>query len=216
MPPFRSSWAIFWAIPAKFFSERLAVFPDTVKFRTIKVSIVECTAKISLSEYPLIPIAIIIGKSPSTMSRLENTPDYNFPPTLLKEITDALGVTVSYLLKDQYEQYTNHEGLKIIKPGEIMEFIVEDDEMEPEIPEGAVVRLRGLLPKEKLQEGRFYYIAFNNKKRFRMAVDDEDNGLGFLPAGVSELRISYDRDYVTIIGKVVSMEIIHEDEINFE
>lgn len=97
-----------------------------------------------------------------------------------------------------------------------MEFIVEDDDMEPEIPKDVIVRLRGLMPKEKLREGSFYYIAFDNQKKLRMATDDEINGLGFLPAAVNELRISYDRDYVTVIGKVVSYEVIYDDEIAYK
>jgi len=89
--------------------------------------------------------------------------------------------------------------------------LVTDDDMSPEIPCGAVVKIRPGHSDEELQPGEFYYIEFNGKKCFRMATDDRENGLGFLPHGISEIRISYDSDYVTVIGKAVSMKVFFED-----
>lgn len=45
-----------------------------------------------------------------------------------------------------------------------------------------------------------------------MVIDDEMDGVGFLPMEMSERRIAYDLEYVKIIGKVISMKVFFEED----
>ena len=160
----------------------------------------------------------LVNRSVSSLSRLENGKNTTWDPEFVKKIADELDTTISYLMgitDDPYypydnvvQEYTTNDNLQGI--------IVEDDEMEPELPNGSIVKIRPVDPKEKLQIGSFYYIKFNNKKCFRMAIEDHMDGLGFLPNEMSERRIAYDSDYVKIIGKAVSMQVVFEDTVEYE
>ena len=166
--------------------------------------------------YTLVELGTMVGKSSSVISRLENQESYKLDPELLYKIADALGITVSYLMKPTEVTYQVGEDIADVKPGEVIDVIVEDDDMSPELPEGAIVKIRALMPNETLQTSRFYFIEFNGQRKFRMATDDDLNGLGFLPHNLSEKRISYDMDYVKVIGKVITMKVIFEDSIEYK
>lgn len=165
--------------------------------------------------YTLVELGKMIGKSSSVISRLENKQSYQLDSDLYYKIADALGVSISYLMKPEEITYQVSEEIAGIKPGEVIDIVVEDDDMSPELPEGSIVKVRALMPNEKLQESSFYFIEFNGQRKFRMIVNDEENGLGFLPHDLSEKRISYDMDYVNILGKVITMKVIFEDIIEY-
>lgn len=165
--------------------------------------------------YSLEELGKLVGKSYSTVSRYENDMVSKMDPNLLNKFADALGLSISYLLEEPGNYLEVHE-VENLDEGEIIKVVVENDDMSPELPGGAVVKVRGLMPNEKLQEESFYCIEFNNQTVFRMVVDDEQDGLGFLPNDRSERRIAYDRDYVRIIGKAIAMKVIFEDKIEYE
>jgi len=154
-----------------------------------------------------------VEKSASTLSRYESNNVGNPDLELIKRLAEELGTSSAYLLgmtdnpnftfDVDIEEYASENTRYSI--------LVTDDDMSPEIPCGAVVKIRPVHSGEELQPGSFYYIEFNDKKCFRMATDDHENGLGFLPHGISEIRISYDSDYVTTFGKAVSMKVFFED-----
>src|SRR5699024_10866330 len=160
----------------------------------------------------------LVDRSASSLSRLENNQTTTWEPELAKNLADKLGTTTSYLMgitddpnypyDDVVQEYTANDSLQNI--------IIDDDEMDPELPNGSIVKIRPVDPKEKIQIGSFYYIEFNEKKCFRLAIEDHIDGLGFLPNDLSERRISYDLDYVKIIGKAVSMHVIFEDTIEYK
>lgn len=166
--------------------------------------------------YTLSELAKIVGTSISTISRIETNETNRIDTDLLFNIANALGVDVTFLLKPEEVIYEVSEDIEQIVPGSIIDVVVEDDEMDPEIPEGAIVKIRAMMPNEKLQVGSFYFIEFDNQRKFRMASYTEVDGLGFLPISMNERRISYDRDYVKTIGKVIAMKVIFEDSIEYE
>ncbi len=162
-------------------------------------------------------LAKIVNKSASTISRYENNQVDKLDLDLIEKIADALDTSSAYLLDmtddDHYisevkaSKYLTEEGLRSI--------LVVDDDMAPEMPEGSCVQIRDFDSSDELSIGSLYYIEFDNKKCFRMAVDDHVDGLGFLPINMSERRIAYDEDYVNIIGKAVSMKVFFEDGSNY-
>ena len=166
--------------------------------------------------YTLSELAKIVGTSISTISRIETNETNRIDTDLLFNIANALGVDVTFLMKPEEVIYEVSEDIEQIVPGSIIDVVVEDDEMDPEIPEGAIVKIRAMMPNEKLQVGSFYFIEFDNQRKFRMASYTEVDGLGFLPISMNERRISYDRDYVKTIGKVIAMKVIFEDSIEYE
>ena len=166
--------------------------------------------------YTLSELAKIVGTSISTISRIENNETSRIDTDLLFNIANALGVDVTFLMKPEEVIYEVSEDIEQIVPGSIIDVVVEDDEMDPEIPEGAIVKIRAMMPNEKLQVGSFYFIEFDNQRKFRMASYTEVDGLGFLPISMNERRISYDKDYVKTIGKVIVMKVIFEDSIEYE
>lgn len=166
--------------------------------------------------YTLNELAKVVGKSISTISRIENKLTPRIDSELLIKIADALGVSVAFLMQPEEITYQICEDINNLEPGQIIDVVVEDDDMEPALPKGSVVRIRAMMPNEKLQEGSFYFLEFNQKKKFRYATYDEEDGLGFLPLTMSEMRIKFDRDYVKIIGKLITMKVIFEDSIEYE
>ena len=166
--------------------------------------------------YTLSELAKIVGTSISTISRIETNETNRIDTDLLFNIANALGVDVTFLMKPEEVIYEVSEDIEQIVPGSIIDVVVEDDEMDPEIPEGAIVKIRAMMPNEKLQVGSFYFIEFDNQRKFRMASYTEVDGLGFLPISMNERRISYDKDYVKTIGKVIAMKVIFEDSIEYE
>lgn len=154
-----------------------------------------------------------IGKSRSSLSRYENNITYKWDSEIVDSLAKALNVSSSYLLGitddpnfslvEEIEDFTSKDQLANV--------IVRNDEMSPVIPKGAIVKIRTMKNGESLQDGSLYYVEFGKKKCFRMAVDDEENGLGIMPNNISERRIAYDQEYVRVIGKAVSMKVIFED-----
>lgn len=159
-----------------------------------------------------------IGKSGSTISRYETGNIAKWDPELVAKMAKVLSVSSAYLLgmTDDYSFTYNADVKDYIGEDNPANILVTDDEMSPEIPYGALVKIRSIHPEEILQIGSFYYIEFDGKKCFRMAIEDHVDGKGFLPNDMSERRISYDPDYVTIIGKAISMKVIFEDNIEYE
>ncbi len=166
--------------------------------------------------YTLNELAKIVGTSISTISRIETNETNRIDTDLLFNIANALGVDVTLLMKPEETIYEFTGDIQQIVPGSTLDVVVEDDEMDPELPEGAIVKIRVMMPNEKLQAGSFYFVEFDNQRKFRMASYTEEDGLGFLPLSMSERRISYDKDYVKTIGKVIVMKVIFEDSIEYE
>lgn len=158
-------------------------------------------------------VATIVQVSISTVSRYENNLVKKLDLNLIEKLASALNTSTAYLLgmtEDSYylseiktEKYFTNDGM--------INILVTDDTLAPIIPEGACVQVRKLKKNEELITGDYYYIKFNNKRVFRMAVDDVRDGVGFLPMKMIERRIAYDTDYVKIIGKAVSMKVFFED-----
>lgn len=165
---------------------------------------------ISLTE-----LSQLVHKSPSTLSRYEKNQIVKLDSEVVAAIAKALDTSAAYLMGmtddpnlmfdislEYFESKEDHSTI-----------LVTDDEMSPDIPYGALVKIRPVGPAETLQVASFYYIEFNHKKCFRMATYDDINGLGFLPNDMSERRIAYDSEYVNVIGKAVSMNVIFEDNL---
>lgn len=159
----------------------------------------------------------LVQKSPSTLSRYEKNQIVKLDTETVDAIANALTTSTAYLmgltddtnlLFDIDNEYFNTED-------NLSTILITDEEMSPELPYGALVKIRPVNEDEKLQVGSFYYIEFENKKCFRMAVNDKMNGLVFLPNDMSERRIAYDCDYVNVIGKAVSMNVVFEDEVEY-
>lgn len=157
-----------------------------------------------------------VNKSAATLSRYENNLVDKIDLELVEKIADVLDTSAAYLLgmtedinyipEVKTVKYYTHDNFKSI--------LITDDQMAPEMPEGACVQIRELEPNESLVVGGYYYIEFNDNKVFRMVVEDNLDGIGFLPMDMSERRIAYDTDYVKIIGKAVSMKVFFEDKTN--
>lgn len=161
----------------------------------------------------LTEVANLVGKSPSTISRYENDQVEKLDLDLIEKLADALETSSAYLLgMTDDSHYFANEATEDILDENSSYILVTDDEMAPEIPLGAYVKIRELKPDEELVVDALYYIEFDNKKVFRIAVDDAVDGLGFLPIHLNERRIAYDQDYANIIGKAVSMKVFFEDE----
>lgn len=158
-------------------------------------------------------LAQLVGKSAATLSRYENNHVEKLDLDFIENLADVLNTTSAYLLgmADDYDYSSNIIATKYIKDDKLTNIIVTDDDMSPALPCDAYVQIRPLFENETLEINSFYYIKFNNKKVFRMVIDDQDNGIGFLPMRLSERRIAYDMEYVTVIGKAVSMKVLFED-----
>lgn len=164
-------------------------------------------------ELSLTELGELVSRSAATISRIENSKKVTFDTELTNKLAISLGTSPAYLfgiiddssliLDDVLKNYVSDRTLTSI--------VVKDNDMSPELPEGAVVQIRPMDENEEIQIGSFYYVFFNNKRCFRMAIKDELDGIGFLPIDLSERRISYDPDYVEIIGKAVSMNVFFED-----
>lgn len=160
----------------------------------------------------------LVGRSASSLSRLENNQTSTLDSEFAIKIANVLDTSVTYLMgatddpnfpyDNVIQEFTTNDNLRTI--------IVENNDMEPELPNRSIVKIRPVNTKEKLQIGSFYYIKFNGKKVFRMAIEDYMDGLGFLPNDISERRIAYDPAYVKIIGKVVTVQKIFEDIVEYE
>lgn len=165
-----------------------------------------------------------VGRSASTISRYENNTIVKWNPDLIAKIAKVLDVSPAYLMgmTDDPNFIFDGDINSYIEEDEYDEeessfnIIIADDDMSPEIPYGAFVKIRPIIPNEKIQFGNFYYIEFNSKRCFRMAIEDYTDGIGFLPNSVSERRIAYDPLYVKVIGKAVSMKVIFEDQIEYD
>lgn len=158
-----------------------------------------------------------VNKSAATISRYENNQVSKPEPKFLKKLAYELNTSLAFLMEmtDDASPDYNIDVFNEDPADAVKSILVTDDDMSPEIPHGALVKIRDVASNEKLQPGSFYYIEFNNMKRFRLAIEDDTDGLGFLPNDMSERRIAYDTDYVTIIGKAVSMKVTFEDDIEY-
>jgi len=168
-----------------------------------------------------------VDKSASTISRYENNSVAKWDPDLIIKIARALDTSAAYLMgmtddpnfifdvdiEDFANKNYNEQNDASGDPE--LNIFISDDEMSPEIPYGAFVKIRQMEPREKIQLGSFYYIEFDGKKCFRMAIEDNDDGIGFLPNDMSERKIAYDPYYVNIIGKAVSMKVFFDDIIEY-
>lgn len=152
-------------------------------------------------------LAEIVAKSKSTISRYENNQITKLDLELIEKIARALHTSSAYLLGMTADsQYVPHDqASKFFSDDGITNVIVKDDEMAPEIPKGARVQVRELKPNEEMKAGAFYYIEFNQKKCFRMAVNDVVEGISLMPLSMSERKIAFDKDSVQFLGKAVSM-----------
>lgn len=159
-----------------------------------------------------------VNKSAATISRYENNQVSKPESKLLKQLARELNTSLAFLMEmtDDPSPDYNIDVVNEDHADGIKSILVTDDDMSPEIPHGALVKIRDVASNEKLQPGSFYYIEFNNMKKIRLAIEDDTDGLGFLPNDISERRIAYDPDYVTIIGKAVSMKVIFEDDVEYE
>lgn len=168
--------------------------------------------------YTLQELANLVGTTASTVQRYENNLIKRRDPDLITKFAEALDTSAAYLLgmTDEMSPDFNFNVGDYVAEDNPNNILVTDDEMSPEIPQGAIVKIRPIEANEKLQIGSFYYIEFNNKKCFRMIIEDEMNGVGFLPNEMSERRIAYDLDYVTIIGKAILMKVYFEDDVEYE
>lgn len=159
----------------------------------------------------LIEVAELVGKSEASISRYENNPINKLNLDLIENIADALDTSAAYLLgmtdnsdytsQIKLSEYLENEDLKTI--------LVTDNEMAPEIPEGAHVQIREMNPNEELIVGHFYYVKFHNKKCFRMAVDDPIDGVSLMPLNMSEQKIAFGRDFSEILGVVISVTVFY-------
>lgn len=158
-------------------------------------------------------LAEMVGKSASTISRYENNLVDKYDLDLIKNIANALDSSSAYLLGAIDESYyTSDIHMSEYYPKDYLKnIIVTDNDLEPEILEGACIQIRNLQKNEELVIGDYYYIEFDGKKVFRLVVDDYKNGVGFLPMEREEQRIAYDTDYVKIIGKATLMMTLMED-----
>ena len=154
-------------------------------------------------------LAEIVDKSKSTISRYENNQVTKLDLDLIEKIASALHTSSAYLLGmiDDCNYIPQDQASKLFTNDGITNVIVKDDEMAPEIPKGARIQVRDLKPNEEMEGGSFYYVEFNNKKCLRMAVADPVEGISLMPLSMNERRIAFDKDYVQIIGKAISMEI---------
>lgn len=154
-------------------------------------------------------LAEIINKSKSTISRYENNRVAKLDLDLIEKMAIALHTSSAYLLgmTDDSDYTSSLKASDLFADDGITNVIVKDDEMAPKIPKGACVQVRELKDDEEMTAGSFYYVEFNNKKCFRMAVDDSVEGVSLMPLNMSERRIAFDEDYVTFLGKAVSMEV---------
>lgn len=154
-------------------------------------------------------VAELVGKSAPSISRYENSPVNKLNLDLIEDLADSLGTSSAYLLgmtdesdyisEIKMTEYPNKDNSKII--------LVINNEMAPAIPEGSHVRIRDMKPNEELIVGDYYYIEFNNKKCFRMVIDDPVEGVSLMPLSMSERRIAYDKDFAEILGKAISMTV---------
>ena len=161
-------------------------------------------------------VANIVEKSKSTVSRYENNLVGKIDLDLVDKFADALDTSSAYLLgmtEDSYYIPEVKSKEQLTKDG-LINILVTENTLAPDIPEGACVQIRDLEENEELVIGDYYYIEFNNQKVFRMVVEDAADGIGFLPMDMSERRIAYDNDYVDIIGKAVSMKVFFENDLN--
>lgn len=151
-----------------------------------------------------------VGKSAATLSRYENNLVVNWDPDFIEKLADILDTTPAYLL-GVAENVHKEES-----QNDLNSVLITDDAMSPIIPKGSIVKVRPLVENEILQINSLYYIEFDGKKVFRLTIEDHEDGIGFLPKSHSERRIEYDPNYVTIIGKAVSMQVYFEDKIVVE
>ncbi|GAA0355567.1 hypothetical protein GCM10008932_05750 [Alkalibacterium iburiense] len=166
-----------------------------------------------------------IGRSASTISRYESNSVAKWDPSLINKIADVLDTSSAFLMgmtddpkfmfMADFENYIEEVGDEYCEEN-LTNILVTNEDMAPEIPYGALVKIRPVLSNEKLQIGAFYYIEFNNNRCFRMVIDDYEDGIGFLPNSLSERRIAYDPNYVEIIGKAISMKVKFEDIQEYE
>lgn len=162
----------------------------------------------------------LVGTTATTVQRYENNRIKKKNPDLMAKFAEALDTSVAYLLglTDDLDSDAdlNYEVDDLVA-GLYYEYIlVLDDDMSPEIPKGSIVEIRPVETNEPLQIGSFYYIEFSNTKGFRMVIEDEMDGVGFLPHDVNERRIAYDLDYVNIVGKAVSMKVYFDDDVKYD
>lgn len=155
-------------------------------------------------------LSALTGKSQSTLSRYERDIILKYDPTVINDIAIALETSISYLLGLTENQIYTHDTIDSNDASEVV--LVTDNDMSPEIPNKSLVKIRPVESNEKLQVGSFYYIEFNGKKCFRMVVDDQQNGISFMPLESKERRIACDKDYVDILGKAISMQVFFEDK----
>lgn len=151
-------------------------------------------------------IAKLVGVSESTVSRYENNRVDRLNLDLIEKIADALDTSSAYLLgmtddshyipEVKMPDYSTNDCLRNI--------YVPNDEMAPEIPEGAYIQIRDFQPDEELTAGDFYYVEFDGKKCFRMAIYHPIEGVILQPLNMKEQSISFDKEYVKFIGKAVS------------
>lgn len=161
----------------------------------------------------LADIAKLVGKSPATISRYENNLVEKLDFELLGNIAEVLDSSSAYLLgmtDDRHYVSETKPAEYYANNPELRDVVSTDEYPLPEIPNGSYVQIRDFKKDEKIAVGGYYYIQFNGKKVFRLVVYDEENGVSFLPMNTSEQRIAYDQDYVTIIGKAVSMKVFFE------
>lgn len=154
-------------------------------------------------------VAQLVKKSKATISRYENNLVQNINLELVEELASIVGTSPAYLLgmTDDRHYVPEVKTIRYLNDEELTNIFITDDTLAPEIPEGAYVQIRKFETDEELTIGDFYYIEFNNQKVFRMVVEDEIDGIGFLPMDMSERRIAYDPEYVKIIGKAISMKV---------
>lgn len=158
----------------------------------------------------------MVGKSPATISRYENNLVEKMDLDLIEKIAEALDSSSAYLLgmtDDSHYVSENKPRKYAANQVKLTEVLSSEKYGLPEIPAGSYVQIRDLKENEDIIPGGYYYIEFNGKKVFRLAVHDQENGVGFLPMTTRERRIAYDKDYVKIIGKAISVTIFFEDEI---
>lgn len=151
-----------------------------------------------------------VNKSAATISRYENNLVMNWDPAFIEKLAEVLDTTPAYLLGIA-DNVHREEGQK-----DLDSILITNDAMSPLIPKGSIVKFRPLAQNERLQVNSLYYIEFNDKRVFRLTIEDHEDGIGFLPKSYSERRIEYDPNYVKILGKAVSMQVYFEDEIEVE
>lgn len=154
-----------------------------------------------------------VGRSVSSISRLENNLVKKLDIDLIERLADVLNTSPEYLrgMSDNRDYISDTGIAKYFTDDSLKTLLVTNDEMAPEIPEDAYVKIRELKPDETLAAGSFYYVEFDNKKYIRMAVTDSVNDVHLMPHNRTEQRIAYDREYVKIIGKIVAIINIMED-----